>query len=68
MGYFLTFYHCDVKMTSYIKILIQGLKIAPYAKFELDEVIILKIIQVSLFFEYESNQKYLSTSQIKNLI
>ena len=26
------------------------LKIAPYAKFELDHVIILKIIQVSLFF------------------
>ena len=28
----------------------QGLKIALSAKFELDQVIILKIIQVSLFF------------------
>ena len=28
-----------------------GPKIAPYAKFELDQVIILKIIHVSLFFQ-----------------
>ena len=49
----LTFCHCDVKMTLYINFfmnLISGPKIAPYAKFELDQVIILKIIQVSLFF------------------
>ena len=50
----LMFHHCNIEMTSYMNILdeieIQGLKIALSAKFELDEVIILKIIQVSLFF------------------
>ena len=49
----LTFRHCDVKMTSYMKILINlnsGPKIALSAKFELDQVITWKIIRVSLFF------------------
>ena len=48
------FCHYDVKMTSYIKIFYEfefkTLKIAPYAKFELHQVIILKIIQASSFF------------------
>ena len=50
----LTFCHCDVKMTSYIKFFMDlnsGPKSSPYSKFELDQVIILKIIQVSLFFQ-----------------
>ena len=51
----LTFCHCDVKMTSYIKFFMNlnsgPIKIAPSAKFELDQVIISKIIQVSLFFQ-----------------
>ena len=48
----LTFRHCDVKMTPYTKIFlwtwIQGLKITISAKFELDQVIILKIIVFSM--------------------
>ena len=50
----LTFCHCHVKMTSYTKMFYKFefcQKIAPYAKFELDQVIILKIIQVSCFFQ-----------------
>ena len=46
----LTFRHCDVKMTSYMKFFMNlnsGPKITLFAKFELDQVIILKIIQVS---------------------
>ena len=44
------FRHCHVKMTSYIKIfLIQGLKITLSTKFELDQVIILKIIHFVFF-------------------
>ena len=49
----LTFCHFDIKMTSYIKIFYECLKIAPCGEFELDQVIILKIIQVSLFFQLE---------------
>ena len=37
----------------------QGLKIAPYAKFELDQVIMLKIIQVSLFFDPKNDVTHL---------
>ena len=46
----LMFCHCDVKITSYIKI-VMNLNSGPKnsTKFELDQVIILKIIQVSLF-------------------
>ena len=49
----LTFRHCDVKITSYMKIfmnLSSVLKLALSAKSELGQVITLKIIQVSLFF------------------
>ena len=48
----LTFGHYDVKKTSYMKIFdeVQGLELALSAKLELDKAIILKIIQVSLFF------------------
>ena len=49
----LTSGHCDVKLTLYIKFLDEseskGLKITLSAKFELDQVITLKIILVSLF-------------------
>ena len=45
----LTCNNYDVKMTSYMKFFI-NLNRAVYGKFELDLVIILKIIQVSLFF------------------
>ena len=48
----LTFPHCDFKMTLYIKtfmILNSGPKITLSAKFEFDQVIILKIIQLFCF-------------------
>ena len=49
------FCHCNIKMMSYVKFFYEfefiNLKIALSAKFELDQVIILKIIQVSLFFQ-----------------
>ena len=50
----LTFCHCDVKMTSYIKFFMNLNLLPKYialsAKFEVDQVIILKLIQLSLFF------------------
>ena len=49
----LMFRHCDVKMTSYTEIFMNlnsEHKIALCGKFKLDHVIVLKIIQVSLFF------------------
>ena len=49
----LKFRHCDVKMMSNVLIfrnLNSGPKIALSAKLDLDQVVILKINQVSLFF------------------
>ena len=50
----LTFRHCDVKMTLCLKFFMNlnsGPKNSSLSvKFKLDQVIILKIIQVSLFF------------------
>ena len=49
----LTFRHCDVNITSYMKFFMNlnsEPKIALSAEFELDQVNTLKIIQVSLFF------------------
>ena len=69
------FSHCEVKMTSYIKIffkiLIQGLKITLSTKFELDQVIILNIIQVLLFFNGKNDvthckQKVVMATSDKN--
>ena len=54
----LTFRHCDVKMTSDIKLFMNlnsGPKITLSTKFEFDQVIILKIIQVFLFFSMPKN-------------
>ena len=54
----LTFRHCDVKMTSHINFfinLISGPKITLSTKFEVDKVIILKIIQVFCFFNAKND-------------